>query len=263
MLDDGKTNTVRRVGCWAILLGTVWAISSSFEIPAVFPLSLCICVPFALVARRFLRRRNAIAVFGLAAFVAGYVLVIPAFLGRRSDVSLVDAFVNVVVFLALWTMIGIGFFQGIVYLDMLIGLVDRRLFGPRMERNEVERIRLSPPMMSEKLQDDRQVCLSSPKRRPWQFSLRSLFVLTTVVAVLLSLAKVFPAFGLILAAIVGSYFLSFVGFAMSLGFVFAQDALIKRFVKLLSWTRSILKKRVVSETVHELRSCTGDGTKRA
>ena len=55
----------------------------------------------------------------------------------------------------------------------------------------VERRRNSAPplaMSDEQLHDDRQVCGSSSKTRSWQFSLRSLFVVTTVVAVLLKLA---------------------------------------------------------------------------
>ncbi len=53
-----------------------------------------------------------------------------------------------------------------------------------------EESKATPPlkMIHEPLQDDRQVSCPEFQKRPWQFSLRSLFVVTTVVAVLLSLA---------------------------------------------------------------------------
>jgi len=44
---------------------------------------------------------------------------------------------------------------------------------------------------NEQSQDERQVRASPSGKRPWQFSLRSLFILTTAVAVVLSLAVTF------------------------------------------------------------------------
>ncbi len=57
-------------------------------------------------------------------------------------------------------------------------------------------------MIDERLQDDRQVRGSELQKRPRQFSLRSLFVVTTVWAVLLGVARIFPFFGVVLVYVV-------------------------------------------------------------
>jgi hypothetical protein len=57
--------------------------------------------------------------------------------------------------------------------------------------------------MEEMPQDRHQVDDLPLGQRPWQFTLRSMFILTTIFAVLLSMARMFPVFGVILIGVFG------------------------------------------------------------
>ncbi len=117
-------------------------------------------------------------------------------------------------------------------------------------------VRSPLPMMPEQSKDDRHDHPSPPEKRPWQFSLRSLFVLTTFVAVLLSLAVTSPS-SVVLCLVL------FVFIAIILGLAVAEFALLEGLLRLLLWTSSVVKRRVVPCIVQHLRSCEGDAAKEA
>ena len=128
----GSTRKLRKGFYWAALLSAFCAAFRAFHFPLLCALLLCLWVPLALGLQFLLRQRNTLILCSGVGFLVGFVCLVPAILMTRSpsppfEGTLVLAFA----WLVASTMIGAGACQAVVYVDWLIGILDRWFFGMR------------------------------------------------------------------------------------------------------------------------------------